>query len=96
MAGFEGEDGGGALHEAGVCEGEAGGDIDDGANASAGDDIGELKEFLGVGDGKLVFAGGKSGFIKVFENVFGRLNVDNFLLKGKRRVSCVVCGCELM
>ncbi len=39
VAGFDGEDGGGAGDELGVGESEGGGDVDDGADADACDDV---------------------------------------------------------
>ena len=79
VAGFDGEDGGGAGDEGGVGESEGGGDVDDGADADAGDDVGEGEEIGGGGDGEDVGAGGEGFVVEVGEDVLGCLDVDEFL-----------------
>ncbi len=79
VAGFDGEDGGGSRDEGGVGESEGGGDVDDGADADACDGVGEGEEFEGVGDGEGVGAGGEGFVVVVGEDVFGCLDVDEFL-----------------
>jgi len=76
VACFDGEDGGGAGNESGICFCEAGDDVDDGGDAGASDDVGEGEEFFGVGDGEDVFAGCVGLFAEVVEDVFGSLDVD--------------------
>ncbi len=79
VAGFDGEDGRGALDDCGVCGGETGDDVDDGADADGGDDVGEGEEFGGTADWEGVFAGGEGGRVVRFEDVDGRLRVDELL-----------------
>ena len=79
MAGFDRQDGGGALHRPGVREGEAGDDVDDGAEADGGDDVGQRVELVRVADGECVFARRESGRPVRFQYPLGRLHVDELL-----------------
>lgn len=79
VAGFDRQDGGGALHRPGVREGEARDDVDDGAEADGGDDVGQREELVRVADGECVFARRESGRAVRFQDPLGRLHVDELL-----------------
>ena len=79
MAGFDGEDRCWARDQFWVCEREGGSDIDDGTDAHARNDVGEGEEVGWAGDGKDVIAWREGLVVEMIQDVFYRLNVDEFL-----------------
>ena len=79
VAGFDREDGRGALHYLRVRESETGSHIDHSTDTDRGYYIGQGEKLVGTADGESVFAWCESGRVVRFQYPLGRLHVDELL-----------------